>query len=201
MSFKEKIIIDHNIILYKNIISNELIQLIKNIDKIESVNNVWQVAASGNVKNNEHTYNKNIINLTSGDILYPVSLNFSTVRESLANIKKIVIDSAIPCLDDYAKTYEIKIKKIKNWTICSQTSGTQIHNDLDKDGDKYSRSVMLLINDDFSGGEFIFKDRFGNEPIPMTSGDILIYPTGIGYEHYESEISSGIKYTAISYFN
>jgi predicted 2-oxoglutarate/Fe(II)-dependent dioxygenase YbiX len=58
----------------------------------------------------------------------------------------------------------------------------------------------VVLNDNFSGGEFQFKDRVGNEKINLSFGDILIYPSNENYKYKELLVTSGIKYTAIAYF-
>lgn len=199
--FSEKQILDSKVFLYKNNIDNELINAIEKINTIESIHNVWEVASYGNIKNNEHVYEKKIINLPVGNVLYPVALNMTKINDHIFNIKNMLEDLFLPCILDYAYNNDIKIKKHKHFTVCAQDTNSLIHNDLDKDGDKYSTAALMLINDDFVGGDLYFENRIGNQSIKMHAGDIIIYPTNSQYPHYESPITDGIKYTAISYFN
>lgn len=194
-------ILDQNIVLYKKELNKDIYQNILKLSEVESDYNIWEIPSFSNLSNTKHVYNKNILNLPSGDFLFPENLNNTEIVKSFFNIKNSLTDHVFECMLEYSKHYEIILKKIKNWTVCSSKDETDFHDDLDMDGDKHRFSVLVCINDDFSGGDFLFKDRIGNESIPMSSGDVLIYPSNSNYIHKELQVLSGIKYTAISYFN
>lgn len=197
----EKHILDSNIFLYKKSIDTKLLNEIQSLESIKSKENIWSIASKGNILNTAHTYNKDILNLFVGDVVFPYSLNEYEINKQIFNIKEKINNHTFDAILDYSNIFEINIKKIKNWTICRQKNGSETHSDKDNDGSKHSYSILLLLNDNYSGGQLYFNNRIGNDSIHMSAGDILIYPSDETHIHYELPIISGIKYTAISYFN
>ena len=55
-------------------------------------------------------------------------------------------------------------------------------------------SALMLLNDGFEGGEFIM---FEDEVIPLEKGDIVLFPSNFLFPHKVTNITSGIRYTAI----
>lgn len=198
---KEKLVLDENIILYKKDFNVDLYNIILSLSNIESAQNIWEIAYSNNLSNTKHIYDKSIINLPTGDFLFPESLNNLPFVKEMFNIKNILTDHVFECIIDYSQHYELILKKIKNWTLSKQNSGTISHDDMNMDGNRHNFSILVCINNNFDGGDIVFENRIGNESITMSVGDILIYPSNSKYNHYELDIVSGTKYTAISYFN
>lgn len=194
-------LLDEQIILYKKTFNIDIYENILKLSNIETDYNIWEVGSSNNLFNTKHVYDKNIINLPTGDFLFPENLNSLEFVKKLFYIKNLLLDHTFDSIIDYSKQYEIALKKIKNWTICSQKEETGNHDDMDMNGDRHNFSVLVCLNDNFVGGDIVFNNRIGNDPISMSSGDILIYPSNSKYLHKELAVTSGNKYTAISYFN
>jgi hypothetical protein len=57
-------------------------------------------------------------------------------------------------------------------------------------------SILSLLNDNFSGGEFVM---FDNTEIKMNSGDVMIFPSNFLYPHTVKEVTKGVRYSAISW--
>ena len=95
---------------------------------------------------------------------------------------------------------ELKIKGVKDWTLCLQKEPNIFHNNLDRDGSKNKYTIIIGLNSDYTGGEFYFKDRLGNEPVRIEQGDVLIFPSSNQYQHKEEEVISGKKYCLVGYF-
>jgi hypothetical protein len=57
-------------------------------------------------------------------------------------------------------------------------------------------SVVALLNNEFEGGEFVM---FEDEVIPLNVGDVMIFPSLFLYPHKVTPITSGIRYSAVSW--
>lgn len=56
-------------------------------------------------------------------------------------------------------------------------------------------SIIGALNDDYTGGELILCDQ----PIHLTAGDVLIFPSTFLYPHYVKPVTSGIRYSCVSW--
>lgn len=195
-----KIVLDDKMILYKKSISDKIIKKIYDISTIESLEDIYTIASIGNIYNTDHIIGNTVIKLPDGDIPFPFP-NKNKLIEEIYEIKNLITIHSIDCISDYAEMFELKIKKIKPWTIAFEKNSISEHSDFDKSGEKHSYTILILLNNNYSGGQLIFKDRVGNDPIEMASGDVLIYPSNNDYIHYQLPVLSGNKIIAISYFN
>lgn len=197
----EKQILDEEIFLYKKNIDSSLLNKIYNIENIVSTKDVWSKGCSGNINNVEHLYGLNILRLPSGDFIDGSSyFSERKVFEMLYIIKDNLIKHSIDSIKDYCEHFELNIKNTKNWVIASNKNSITEHDDSNKDGILHSHSLMILLNDNYSGGGLFFKDRIGNSKVEMSAGDIIIYPSNANYQHYELPIVSGNKYFAMTFF-
>lgn len=57
-------------------------------------------------------------------------------------------------------------------------------------------SIVGVLNNDYSGGEFKF---FGDYELPLTTGDILIFPSNFMYPHEVCEVTQGERYSFVSW--
>ena len=57
-------------------------------------------------------------------------------------------------------------------------------------------SVVGILNDDYSGGEFIM---FNDTKIELKQGDILIFPSNFLYPHKVMPITEGTRYSFVSW--
>ena len=61
-----------------------------------------------------------------------------------------------------------------------------------------SHSAILYLNQDFEGGETVFRDQ--NVNIFPETGKLLMFPAGYDYTHGVNEIISGNRYTIALWF-
>jgi predicted 2-oxoglutarate/Fe(II)-dependent dioxygenase YbiX len=59
-------------------------------------------------------------------------------------------------------------------------------------------SIIAQLNDNFEGGEFVM---FDDTVIPLGKGDIIIFPSVFLYPHRINKITSGTRYSMISWSN
>ena len=57
-------------------------------------------------------------------------------------------------------------------------------------------SIVIALNDDYEGGEFIFEDDY---KIKLKAGDMLIFPSTFMYGHEVTEITKGTRYSLVSW--
>lgn len=57
-------------------------------------------------------------------------------------------------------------------------------------------SVIGLLNDDYQGGELVM---FEDQVIPLTKGDIVIFPSVFLYPHRITKVTSGIRHSFVSW--
>jgi predicted 2-oxoglutarate/Fe(II)-dependent dioxygenase YbiX len=59
-------------------------------------------------------------------------------------------------------------------------------------------SASLFLNDDFEGGEFVFKEF--NLTIKPKTGDILVFSSSFPYMHRVNPVKTGIRYAAVKWY-
>lgn len=200
----KKTVLDNYVVLYSNNKTADFVELIEKIELQESNDPVWYFSAPNNIDDTNHTINQKNIKLSIPDNLFPFISNSVSLKENTFikknNLKYALNSYAFLFLSDYINDYELSIKKIKNWDIYEQINETEFHYDKNRDGRKHSYTIIIALNDGYTGGEIVFENRIGNEHISMSKGDVLIYPSNAQYMHKELKVTSGKKYMAISYF-
>ena len=56
-------------------------------------------------------------------------------------------------------------------------------------------SIVGLLNDDFTGGEFII----GEKNLNLTSGDVAVFPSNFMFPHKVNTIKNGERYSFVSW--
>ena len=56
-------------------------------------------------------------------------------------------------------------------------------------------SIVLIFNDDYTGGEFIMN----NEILDLKQGDILMFPSTFLYSHEVKAVTSGTRYSGVTW--
>lgn len=182
--------LDSEIILYKdNILSNE-IELIKKIENANSTENIWQISSDKNINNINITSQSQIFYLDNSSSFFYEKIR---LRESLNNF-------ILPIILNYLEQVQESTDYIKPWTIAKTLNNVNFHFDESRNKKRHRHVAIVFLNDDFSGGEIQFKDRIGNEPISFNSGDVLIYPSSNEYLHKVLPVLSGTQYVAITCF-
>ena len=74
--------------------------------------------------------------------------------------------------------------------------GSYIHPHTDHEIGTYG-SISFNLNNDYKGGEFKFFN--GNYTIPLSKGDVLIFPADYFWVHEVTPITKGIRYSINSF--
>jgi hypothetical protein len=198
----QSISLDEKIILYSNNMLTTYMLFLDNINNKKIESNVWQVSSKNNANDTDITSNSEIFYIPSFDnFLLKPNYNFlNNVDAEKAKLKVILNENVLSCIVDYINRFDLKIKTIKDWTICKNIFNSSFHDDMSRNKYKHNYTIIVALNDGYQGGEFQFENRIGNELITMTTGQVLIYPSSNEYRHKEFPVTSGTKYNAITYF-
>ncbi len=114
----------------------------------------------------------------------------SDVRR-VATILKMAIEGASL---DYSIRHGIDIGRLAPISVSKYSTGKSMGPHVDDYGnnDDPNISVVLYLNDDYTGGELFFKEQ--NVKIKPEAGSIVIFPSVEPYYHESLPVESGIKY-------
>ncbi len=191
----EKQVLDDGIVLYTNIIKDvNSMDIIDSLNKIMADNNL---SYTGGLINDKK-YDENIRSCTA----FSLSNRYESM-ELTREVKKLqfLIDKNINrAVLDYIKSNNVSIKQRENWDIIKYEPGTlfQWHVD-DSVYNPRTVSFVLYFNDDYAGGELQFKTQLQGQPFKPPANSLLIFPSNASYMHQVLPITSGIKYSAISF--
>jgi hypothetical protein len=133
-----------------------------------------------------------------------------------------IIDVFYKATKDYIKTYDISLP---NWkfntpsTCMYKTKGgasdeiaMHYHTDYQQEkaaapGDKFGITCTMYLNDNYEGGEIVFRAYDKDNPEEFTeishkpiAGDVLVFPSGDPYYHAVKLVTSGEKYFIRSFW-
>lgn len=57
-------------------------------------------------------------------------------------------------------------------------------------------SIVILLNDNFEGGEFVF---FDDHEIKLSAGDILLFPSNFLFPHRVNKVIKGTRFSAVAW--
>ena len=113
----------------------------------------------------------------------------------------------VNCINEYTKILNVS----KYTGIIQHTNQIEIlkyektnHYDFHVDGGEHFNrtfSAILFLNNDYKGGELVFKTLEGDQeitfkPIP---GSLIIWPSNFLYPHSVKPVSEGIRYTIVAW--
>jgi hypothetical protein len=127
---------------------------------------------------------------------YRTGLSGSFDEESFLIISTIH-DAIQMCIDDYAESTDKDLGFLPDEiTIRKYHPGGQMgpHIDCEEDDDeaRLTASIVLYLNDDFEGGDVIFRNH--NIQLKPEPGSLLMFPSVKPYYHESTPIISGFKY-------
>jgi hypothetical protein len=103
-------------------------------------------------------------------------------------------------IEDYSKEYSTGSLKSKHWQLTRYEKGGRFHNHVD-DCVEFPRVVSLsfVLNDDYEGGDLVFKN-FG-VTAPKKAGSIIVFGSSYPYMHEVTPVTRGIRYAAVRWYN
>lgn len=164
---------NQQIYYYKDVIKNTK-EIVKTINQQEPDWEFWDTKPS-----NREPYKKS-------------SYEFADYKPIDIEILRYYINQ---CLEHYEISNNIKIVKFTDLIANKYYPGKHMGDHSDSHGglDSPSITIMANLNDDYIGGELIFKRQ--NLTLKPESGSILIYPSIDPYSHTPELITQGSKIT------
>jgi len=178
--------------IYKNIVSPELCdKILAEYKKCEEWRNA-RVGGAGQIR-------KDIRNVRDINISDPFTIGVnSEVRQYIdIELYKITVD----LLEKYKKFAPHSIiTSDSGYTLLEYETGCYYTQHTDHfSTHPRTISCSLNLNDDYTGGEFTFFD--GTVSYTLGKGDVIMFPSNFMYPHEIKSVSSGTRYSIITWFN
>ena len=102
----------------------------------------------------------------------------------------------------YLKKYDslgyVQIKEDTGYMLLRYKTGDYVKKHVDTSSDQHrTLSCSLILNDDYEGGEITFLD--GEIKPNLKKGDLLIFPSSFTYPHQVLPVTSGTRYSIITW--
>jgi|TARA_R100001163_G_scaffold65043_1_gene60891 hypothetical protein len=108
------------------------------------------------------------------------------------------------CVKEYQKKYSIYIERISQLDLLKyeandHKAGYKFHKDFGDNAPHRHLSISIALNNDYEGGEFIFKTENGELNIPQNEGDAVIFPSNFMFPHQVNKVTKGTRYALIGW--
>ena len=120
--------------------------------------------------------------------------------DEIFKLKKILDEDIGNLLSRYRTIFNLEVmRSTHDWIVMKYDEGCFFKNHRD-DSAMFDRrvSVIVYLNDDYSGGEIEFPD-FGVLHKPK-AGDVLFFPSAYSYVHNIKEITKGTRYAVVNWY-
>jgi Rps23 Pro-64 3,4-dihydroxylase Tpa1-like proline 4-hydroxylase len=123
--------------------------------------------------------------------------NISPQEIELNNIWQDAYNAQIVAVDDYCRTYNVKMEYWEAMNFIKYGPGQHFQEHADH-GFSYIATVSLVAypNDDYEGGELFFPKL--NVTIKPKAGDLYIFPSTYLFSHRAMPVHSGLKYSIVT---
>lgn len=186
------------IFLYKNVINNPDL-LIEKIEKaVESEIIKWiPCTISGDFSG----IYREIRDTVGIDIPYfdkPTTNNKNLLSAFEAELGTLFLESFGPLEDNYKKEFNLPFSNHEGYGILKYGVGQKFTNHVDDSPELPRRvSTVHYLNENYTGGEIVFP-RFNLRYKPKEN-EMLIFPSSYVYNHYVEEVTSGTRYSVVSW--
>lgn len=122
-------------------------------------------------------------------------------NENFINIYKILKDGISKVSKHYEEQNDLEIGNLSPLCINQYNTGSYMgpHCDTYSESSNATISVVLYLNDNYSGGELYFENQ--KVKIKPEAGSIVVFPSKPPYMHQSLEITDGIKYMCPGFWN
>ena len=197
--------LDDKIVLYYENKETDYVSLIENVCNKTINRNVWELSSNKNNQDTDLTLNNKIFYLPNFDNLFNwwrKSNNniFDNGGKEKGKLRNLLNQNILPFIVEYIRRFELEITEIKKWSICEDLNTDNFYSDVSRNEIQNNYTVIVFLNDNYTGGEVQFENRVGNDLIKIAKGGVLIYPSTEEYKHKNLQVTSGTKYVAVTYF-
>lgn len=187
----KKNILEKNVYYYENVIKNPA----KLIDDIERIDHMLTEETGISKWSDWVAYQSDYVFGKQKMIREDFFNNDHEAYNECRDIQKQLIDAIFYASKDYELSHtELDIGMLCPISIGKYFVGGQMgkHTDTYDDDKTKTISVVLYLNDNYSGGEIEFEDQ--NILIKPTAGSIVVFPSSKPYFHASKPVISGEKY-------
>jgi len=196
--------IEHNgIVIYRNLLSNpqEMLQYILDAEAISKICKFKRATVVNPKGIEEDPWRTNeVLYLLRLDRLDEEAKKDEGVL-ALGDVYAQVHNMFEQCLRDYQVRFNFCIKESydQGYQVLRYANGGEYKRHMD-DGLKTPRRVsgLLYLNGDYEGGELEFP--YLNFTYKPYGGDLLLFPSGVPYMHAAKPVTSGTKYSVVSWW-
>jgi len=197
--------LDDKIVLYYENKETDYVSLIENLCNKTINRNVWELSSNKNNQDTDLTLNNKIFYLPNFDNLFNwwrKSNNniFDNGGKEKGKLRNLLNQNILPFIVEYIRRFDLEITEIKKWSICEDLNTDNFYSDVSRNEIQNNYTVIVFLNDNYTGGEVQFENRVGNDLIKIAKGGVLIYPSTEEYKHKHLPVTSGTKYVAVTYF-
>ena len=101
-------------------------------------------------------------------------------------------------LEKYNSLGYIQVTEDTGYMLLRYKTGDYVKKHVDTSSDQHrTLSCSLILNDDYEGGEITFFD--GQIKPNLKRGDLLIFPSSFTYPHQVLPVTSGTRYSIITW--
>jgi hypothetical protein len=132
--------------------------------------------------------------------LHPISQE--TENERLVKIQKKyeqnVFKPMNECIWDYRSVYDLQLSRDSGWSVLKYTHDAEyhIHHDHAPDNSRVL-SVVASLGSDCEGGELEFP--YFKKTFKLEKNDVILFPSNFPYSHIAHPVTSGKKYSLVSW--
>ena len=108
------------------------------------------------------------------------------------------------CVNFYKQQHKINIKEISQLDLLKYVSneydvGYDFHTDYGTSCNERHLSISICLNNNFTGGEFVFDLPDGKYVVPQNEGDAVIFPSNFMFPHQVNKVTDGTRFAVIGW--
>jgi len=183
--------LEHFIHVERNVIPDDFCeQIIKEYDEPDD----WKPGTINDYEVNE--YRKcEVVYLSQDEIL---ERNLKTRKKIDDRLFNIITNHIEKYLKKYDSLGYVQITEDTGYMLLRYKTGDYVKKHVDTSSDQHrTLSCSLILNDNYEGGEITFFD--GEIKPNLKKGDLLIFPSSFTYPHQVLPITSGTRYSIITW--
>lgn len=125
------------------------------------------------------------------------------VAEELKDIQQVFLNEIFKpidlCVYDYRNIYDLNLKSDTGFSLLKYSHSAEYHIHTDHGSDN-SRvlSMVACLGDSFEGGELEFNNF--DLTIKLEKNSLVFFPSNFPYSHIAHPVTSGIKYSLVTWF-
>lgn len=128
---------------------------------------------------------------------------FSAQVERLDYVKDLFINEIFKdidkCVWDYRNAHDLNLRADSGYTLLKYSNGGEYH--IHQDHSPQNERVLSLVacfGEEFEGGELEFP--YFNLTIKLEKNSLVLFPSNFPYSHIAHPVTSGVKYSLVTWF-